>query len=259
MDQDRQALGDADEVEDFDGKDVSKRNRSTIEFPYVSLEAAEEVAAAIYRRCGHGSCEIDELAAEMSQSVSGAFRQKTAAAKTFGVVEKDGRSSFTLSDIGRKLSQEDTALLGRVEAFLSVPLYSAIYEKYRGHNLPPAKALEREMEAIGVSSKQTDKARQAFERSAQHAGFFDAGRERLVKPRLDIQRSVPDHPEPCLVPERSVPEPSKVDPIIQGLLARLPETGAVWPVEKREIWLNLLKGSFELIYKDAPKGGHLSE
>jgi hypothetical protein len=68
---------------------------------------------------------------------------------------------------------------------MAVPLYSAIYEKYKGHLLPPMKALEREMLSLGVSSKQTDKARQAFERSARQAGFFEAGDDRLVRPRLE--------------------------------------------------------------------------
>ena len=46
--------------------------------------------------------------------------------------------------------------------------------------------------------------------------------------------------------------PSGVDPIIQGLLARLPKSGEVWPEADRDLWLDLLKGSFKLIYKDRP-------
>jgi hypothetical protein len=44
--------------------------------------------------------------------------------------------------------------------------------------------------------------------------------------------------------------PSGVDPIIQGLLARLPVSGEVWPEAERNLWLELLKGSFKLIYRD---------
>ena len=47
-------------------------------------------------------------------------------------------------------------------------------------------------------------------------------------------------------------ERPEVDPIIQGLLARLPQTGAVWPQTDRKLWLELLEGSFKLIYKEAP-------
>lgn len=79
----------------------------------------------------------------------------------------------------------DTERAARAEAFMRVPLYAGVYDKYRGHLLPPAKALEREMQGLGVSSKQTDKARQAFERSARQAGYFESGEDRLVKPRAD--------------------------------------------------------------------------
>lgn len=44
---------------------------------------------------------------------------------------------------------------------------------------------------------------------------------------------------------------SEIDPIIQGLLARLPKSGEVWPDVDRKLWLQLLEGSFKLIYKDA--------
>jgi hypothetical protein len=43
-----------------------------------------------------------------------------------------------------------------------------------------------------------------------------------------------------------------IDPIIRGLLARLPKSGDVWPEAERKLWLELLAGSFKLIYEDAP-------
>ena len=47
------------------------------------------------------------------------------------------------------------------------------------------KALERETAQLGVAVKQTDKARQVFERSARQASFFGAGPDRLVRPRVE--------------------------------------------------------------------------
>jgi hypothetical protein len=46
-----------------------------------------------------------------------------------------------------------------------------------------------------------------------------------------------------------------VDPIIAGLLARLPKSGGIWPEADRKLWLQFLEGSFKLIYKDAPPKG----
>lgn len=248
-----------------EGLEKEVRERSTIDFPYMPLEAGIEVAKAVYSRCGFGSCDQDELAAEMNQTMSGAFRQKTSAARSFGLVSKDGRSAFVLTDIGKRIVAVETEKAARVEAFLNVPLYNAIYEKFRGHNLPPAKALEREMESLGVSRKQTDRARQAFERSAQFAGFFDSGKERLVRPRLDSTGSAPQEtqPPPSVHGDRhqhsgtngsgsgGPPTPPAIDPIIQGLINRLPPSGEKWAKAKRKLWLQILENSFDLVYEDS--------
>lgn len=161
-----------------------KNERSTIGFPYLDLETAVEVARSLYERAGLSPCDIDELAAEMKQTVSGSFRLKTSAAKMYGFIDKDGRSRFNLTELGERLVDASTERPARVEAFLNIPLFSAIFEKYRGKVLPSSKALEREMTALGVAHKQADKARQTFERAARQAGFFEQGDDRLVKPRV---------------------------------------------------------------------------
>ena len=38
--------------------------------------------------------------------------------------------------------------------------------------------------------------------------------------------------------------------IIAGLLKRLPKSGDIWPKAQRKLWLQLLEGSFDLIYED---------
>ena len=43
--------------------------------------------------------------------------------------------------------------------------------------------------------------------------------------------------------------PPDLDPIIAGLLQRLPKSGSVWPEAERKRWLDLLSGCFWLIYK----------
>jgi hypothetical protein len=44
-------------------------------------------------------------------------------------------------------------------------------------------------------------------------------------------------------------------PIIQGLLSRLPKSGDVWPEADRNLWLDLLAGTFKLICRDKSEGG----
>ena len=44
--------------------------------------------------------------------------------------------------------------------------------------------------------------------------------------------------------------PPAIDPIIAGLLRRLPKSGDKWPKSQRKLWLQLLEGSFDLIYEN---------
>jgi hypothetical protein len=168
-----------------DEADLKKNDRSSIAFPYLDLDSAIEVAKAVYERAGLSGCEIDELAAQMGQRVSGAFRLKTSTAKLFDLLDREGRGALKLSSLGQKIVASETEAEGRAGAFFSIPLYKAIFERYRGRLLPPQKALEREMVSLGVAPKQASKARQAFERSARQAGFCAQGDDRLVAPRFD--------------------------------------------------------------------------
>lgn len=248
------------------GRADTKQERSTISFPYHDLDAGTAMARAVYNRNGLGSCDLDELAAEMGQTVSGAFRLKTGSARIYGFVDKEGRGAFRLTPLGQRLVSSDGEAAARADAFLSVPLYRAVYDQYKGHLLPPAKALEREMQALGVSSKQTDKARQVFERSARQAGFFDAGDDRLVRPRLEtsttgeantLDQALADRTESQTGAEAKRPRSGGggegYHPFIQGLLQTLPEPETVWTVEGRAAWLQAAANCFNLIYKGEGK------
>lgn len=236
-----------------------KREQSTILFPYGDLDDAVSVARAVYARSGRGACDLDELAAEMGQTMSGAFRMKTAAARIFDLVTKEGKSSIRLTELGQQVVNSDSERGARAEAFLRVPLYAGIFEKYRGHLLPPPKALEREMLSLGVSSKQTDKARQAFERSARQAGFSEAGEDRLVRPKTELPTRKADEFE---APDDKQEQQEKRDrrvggggdggghhPFVQGLLQTMPEPGTVWTIEGRAAWLEAAANVFKLMYQ----------
>ncbi|WP_379063420.1 hypothetical protein ACHMW4_20525 [Mesorhizobium sp. UC22_110] len=242
--------------------DASKREQSSIAFPYLDLDAGVEVSRAIYRRAGLGSCAIDELAAEMGQVVSGALRLKTGTARIFDLTTKGGSGGgIQLSDLGRLVVSPETERAARAEAFMRVPLYAAIYESYRGHLLPPMKALEREMQKLGVSSKQTDKARQAFERSARQAGYFESGEDRLVRPKAELPTKRLDDDE---ADRRRDAEQEKVGgdskgvsgksyggyhPFIEGLLSELPEEFNGWSVTEQAEWLRAAASIFKLLSK----------
>jgi hypothetical protein len=171
---------DAETNGDGNGK---KYERSSIAFPYGSLKDAEEIVRSLHTKWGD-SADLDQLAAGMQTTKSsGAFRAKVSTAKTFGVIE-GSRGRVALTANGKQLLDPATAANARVEAFLRVPLFKELYERKKAGSglLPPDAALENEIRELGVSSRQTDRARQAFQRSAEQAGFFAHGRDRLTLP-----------------------------------------------------------------------------
>ena len=224
-------------------------------FP-TGLDNAVEIARAIHNNAGL-SCTIDQLAAYVGQSAtSGAFRLNLATARIFGLTESE-KGQINLTDIGRRVVDPELEHRARAEAFLHVPLYGAIYNKYKQGMLPPTAALEREMAQLGVSTKQTDKARQAFDRSATQAGFFAHGRDRLVMP---VFQSGPAQ-EPART--NSIGRNDKRigggggdgsghDPLITGLIQRLPEPDSTWSVAEQARWLELAAHVFAAIYKADP-------
>ena len=141
----------------------TKRFRSEIEFPYADLESAVEIAQTIHSKAG-SSCETDELAAWMGQTATGGtFRTRLGAARMFGLIET-GQGRVTLTQPGRDvLDSSGNERVARVAAFLNVELFRAMYDQYKGNALPPPPAIERQMEQLGVSPKQKERARQRLD------------------------------------------------------------------------------------------------
>lgn len=163
------------------GEDESRRNdRSDISFPYSDLKDAEAVARAVHAWGGNDVSQ-DRIATNLDTTIkSSGFRTDVAASKIFGFV--DGRGTLSLTPLGHELVDEQSAARARVQAFKNVPLFDALFKQHQGKVLPGTKGIEAEILRLGVSPKQVARARQIFQRSAQHAGFFDASPERLVEP-----------------------------------------------------------------------------
>jgi hypothetical protein len=236
---------------DVPQKEAAKRERSSIAFPYNDLGDALLVAKAIHEHVGVGDCDDTQLSVWLGQSSkSSGYRMQLTAARMFGVLDQTS-DKRKLTPLGRMIVDPRQERGAKADAFLRVPLYSAIYERYRDGVLPPAKTLETEIVGLGVAEKQKTRARQAFERSAQASGYFEHGNNRLVRPGVAPVDPAKSEETPKNGGDGGgggrTPE---IDPIIRGLLARLPKSGDVWSEADRKLWLNLLEGSFKLIYKD---------
>lgn len=218
--------------------------RSTIKFPYGDLDDAVEITTAIFRKYGK-SCTIDQLAAELGyDSVdNGTYRLKLATARLFGVVSK-GRGRIEITSFGQRIVDPATQDAARADAFLRIPLYKRIFDEYQGGYLPRDEGLEAFMEQAGVTSKQTGRARQAFQRSGQQAGYFHAGKTRLVAPPVESdQTQEVKVGGPAIEAEEALPvhTASFDDPLIEGLFKRLPEVGQEFSESEQDQWLDLAK------------------
>jgi len=233
----------------------TKRFRSEIEFPYADLESAVEIAKTINDKAG-SSCETDELAAWMGQTATGGtFRTRVGAARMFGLVDT-GQGRVALTQLGRDvLDNSGVERSARITAFLNVQLFSAMYDQYKGVILPPPVAIERQVEQLGVSPKQKERARQTFMKSATYAGFIDQSSGRFVKPGIPQKDEPPRIEKPDDVKRFAGgggDEPPGLHPFVQGLLKELPPAGETWGEAKRKLWLDTAASIFKMIYKDVP-------
>lgn len=233
------------EVTPIASKNDDSAQRSTIEFPYNDLDDAVKIAKAIANNAGV-SCALDQLAAYLGVSISGPFRLRVSNARMFGITNNE-KGAVNLTDLGRMIADPKTESAARADAFLNVELYKALFEKYRGFALPSAAGLEREMQNLGVSAKQTDKARQTFTRSARQAGFFAHGEDRLVRPATT---PLPKATTSDFKGKADILPPgggggrgdggggdlSHLDPLLLEYLKKIPAVSDGWPSDKRVRW-----------------------
>lgn len=231
-----------------------KRGQSTIKFPYADLGDAEHVAIRVHQ--GGGACKHEQLAAWLNHGTpnSGAFRNKVSAARIFGLVETS-RDGITLTDLGQKIAADHSRAEARVEAFFRVSLYKALYEKFKTGQLPPDTGIQHEMMRLGVTPTQAQNARQVFQRSADHAGFFAVSRQRLVLPATASYVAASEGDGPGGDAQRRgvdpVPpdgEPRKYPKVIEGILEEAP-WGTRWDEAEFVEWADLLVRAARVHFK----------
>jgi hypothetical protein len=230
------------------------RQRSAIGFPYSDLKSAMELAEAIHKNVGHGDCDDAQLAAWTDQSPkSSGFRTQVYAARMFGLLKGEG-GKHSLTALGREIVDPSRARAAKAKAFQEVPLYKAVFHKYNGGVIPPPAALERDFVGLGVAEKQKDRARQVFERSAEQAGYFEHGKDRLVAPGIIAGQDAPE-------PEDKDKDKIKRDgdgggggtgnSVLDALLNSLPKEGTDWPVDDRVSWLTMVAMAMNMAYGKA--------
>jgi hypothetical protein len=240
------------------------RGRSTIEFAYFDLDSGREIAQAI-RDVGATSCEPASLATKLNMAPDGGgFRMRLLGAKVYGLIAY-GRGSggaVELTELGRQIVDPQTQRKARLDAFMSVPLNKALFERLKGQVMPPPSAMERLIESMGVAPKQKDKARQVFMRSAKQAGLFELSSERLTLPPIANGTPTDENAEGQKQKQQDSSRQrgdheggDGKHPFIRGLIDTLPEPDSAWSKAARAKWLTTAANIFDLIYEDPDPNG----
>lgn len=247
----------ANEATEDEGDEAGGRQRSRIAFPYTDFSSVEGLTHAIHRNVGHGTCSLPQIAAWVNLSPkSSGFRTLMSAARLFGVVESDSSDGYRLTPLGTRIVDPAQARAAKAEAFLRVPLFSALFENYKAGVTPPSAALERELVGLGVSEKQKARARQIFESSAEQTGFREHGPNRLVLPAVVVlPPSAPDG-----VGRTGAGSNGGVtggggenvgldlDPLLIALLQKIPPQGQPWPRDRRLRWFKTFAMNVSEVY-----------
>lgn len=253
----------------------TRRTRQTakIAFPYQPLNEAIGVVQAIRENDGQRS-SVDQLSSYLKYPYAQhtTFRQRRYATREFKIAEL--RDDMTIiTPLGEDILNPAMERQARVRAFLNVALYKQAYETYRGKILPPPNALKRVMIGWGVPEKQIEQVYKAFHASAEQAGFFEHGLDKLVMPSgVSVAASGPseksDEPPATRQQEHeSTTNPaverserknheesaSGADAAVMALVRKMP-SGSRWTRARKEKWLAAMKTLIDVIYDDEEDG-----
>jgi hypothetical protein len=247
-----------------------RREVSKYAYPYYDLETTLEAAEILYNRAG-GKASFSQLASYLGHKdeSSGAFVAKVWAAKHFNLVTIE-QQQVSITKLGEKLAslqsglQRDKCL---AEAFLSVPLFKEVYNKFLNSTLPTTKMglLNALQNIFSVPSKRSAVALKVLLASAEQAGFRRADPNRLVHPipmgllEKDIS-SEKQSKQKEEAQDVSINKTSSLDtfdinihPAIRGFLRELPENKNQWSMNEQQRWLDAFTAMVKAIYPAKPE------
>jgi hypothetical protein len=241
-------------------------SKSAVLHPYFDLKDSIEVAKAVHDR-GGGQCARDLVAAALGYSTtkSGAFLSRLSAAKQFGLIRTNGdivsTSEASVAILHPVMESEEVS--ARRDAFLSVPLFQKVYERFKGGSLPQEAGLMNLFKSeFKISDERLKPAVRVMMASAEQAGFFIAGgRTRLIAPggsqsvvpksepsKIELNEAPTDRAKtaPSSIPEGS----ANVHPALIAMLRELPRSGTEWPKAKKNLFMAAFRSIVDVVYPD---------
>ena len=174
--------------------------RSVYLFPAYDFSVAKQIAERV-EQDGGGKLSEHTLARAMEQSVkSSAFQLRVLTARQFGLVIRHDKEveTTTLAKAILKPLAPDERFKGMAEAFMNIPLFKVVAERYKGRPLPHGQdfrnVLEREFQ---VQPDRVPDAERKFLDSARETNVLvsQGGLQYLVTDEVVPSSSSP-HPPP---------------------------------------------------------------
>jgi hypothetical protein len=230
---------------------------ATLTSPRYDLESSIEVARAL---AFHGGAAASHTLAALLgyKSVdNGAFLSRVAAAKQFGLIEGTS-DDLRVTPLAHAILEPDfpeTAARARFDAFMNVPLFVAVFRSKEGQPLPPDKTGMQNMlkHQFGVGDRQAPIAAARLLDSAEQAGLFALGHNKMIKPTFG-ERAGAVAREPAApsalghapVPRQGAHE-GRLPKLIEGALDELPE--GQWDEQGLSEWLSLFEMALRVVYR----------
>jgi hypothetical protein len=179
----------------------------TIDYPKASFKAAQDMANAVDSL--GGSCSVELCANKMGNKVSGAFNNIISSAQKFRLVNhKAGQLTTTQLYRDIKLAytaEEKNNLL--LSAFLSPPVFSQLYDRFKGGSLPIALLDKMFIKEYQVDDNVAGRLKKYFVDGAKQTGLLNSQND-LLKIEAEQEGKESDDLVPEYKPQEPIPSTS---------------------------------------------------
>ncbi len=230
--------------------------------PRYDLDSSLEVAQAIFDHGGTVSGQTLAGLLKYGGTNNGAYLSRVGAAKAFGLIEGSSQA-LHVTDLAQNILQPIYAEASdayKLEAFLLVPLFNAVFSELEGKPLPEAAGLQNLLKnQYGVGDKQAPMAAARLRESAEQAGLFKVVPNRMIRPAsaplprstgVNLQdQDTTDEPRQAERSAGPAPTPEKYPKLLEGVLEQLPPASAGWDEDGLSDWLDLAEMALRVIYR----------
>lgn len=235
-----------------------------LRYPQYDLKSSIDVARTLHSKGGTGSAA--ELAEYLGYSSvnNGAFLTRVASAKLFELLDGQAKAYQVSERALRILAPESDAAAeqDKVEAFLSVPLFKAVFDRFHDQPLPDAEGLANSLRVnFSIPETQAKAAVARLLDSADEAGLFRVAgnRSKMIRPSRGngagdgrpLGAPAGDKGSPGGSAGSGSGTRARDHKIVDGVLDLLPpvKPDGGWDEQGLAQWLAFFEGAVRMLYK----------